>query len=120
MKKITPISLGIMMLAGAIGHIASPEFYIPMIPHFLPDVLANYLSAILEALVGILLFIPQYRKWGGLGFMLLMLGFLPIHIWDLFRIEPAIGPHPAPAIRLVFQFVLIFVGYWVYRAYREK
>ena len=47
--------------------------------------------------VGVLLFIPKYRHWGGLGFCVLMLAFLPLHIWDLFKEQPAVGHADPPA-----------------------
>ncbi len=120
MKRIVPILLSVMMLASAIGHIMAPEFYAAMIPDFIPSLAANYLAALIEAAIGIGLLLPQYRHLGGLGFLLLMIGFLPIHVWDLFREDPAIGPPPAPIIRVIFQFVLMFAGFWVFRSNRTK
>ena len=88
-----------------------------MIPEFIPELLANVLSVIAEAGIVILLLVPKYRRLGGLGFMLLMIAFLPIHTWDAFRENPAIGPMPAPVIRLVIQFLLIYAGYWIYKSH---
>jgi uncharacterized membrane protein len=115
MKKILPYLLGAMLLAGAIAHIVTPAFYAPMIPAFIPVGLANILAAIVEAVIGVLFFLPKYRHWAGLGFLLLMVAFLPIHIWDLFKENPAVGAPPAPAIRLAVQLVLIYAGWWVYK-----
>ncbi len=117
-KKILPYVLGIMLLASAVAHLANPDFYAPMIPEFIPIGLANVLTAIVEATVGILLFLPKYRHWGGLGFFMLMIAFLPIHIWDLFKENPAVGAPPAPIIRLVIQFLLIYAGWWIYKKYK--
>ena len=114
-KKRLSITLGILLVVGAIAHLVVPEFYSPMIPDGIPEELANSVAFGAELLVGVSLILPQYRKKGGLQFMLLMIAFLPIHIWDLFRDDPAIGPHPAPAIRLAVQFVLIYAGWWLYR-----
>ena len=106
------------MISGALGHAFSPEMYTPMIPEFVSTTLAHTLSIILEAGIGVTLLLPKYRRIGGIGFMLLMIAFLPIHVWDVFRETPAIGSSPAPAIRLVIQFVLIYMGYWVFKRYR--
>ena len=116
MKKIVPYTLALLLLASAIGHAIRPEFYAPMIPDFISVSLANILAIITEAAVGIMLIVPKYRKWGGLGFMALMIAFLPIHVWDLFRESPAIGAPPMPAIRLAFQFLLIYAGWWIYKS----
>ncbi|MEM0995735.1 MAG: hypothetical protein AAGN35_01590 [Bacteroidota bacterium] len=120
MKKVLPYIFAFIMIAGGIGHIVAPDFYAPLIPDFIPDLLANVLSAIAELGIGVLLLIPKYRHWGGLGFALLMIGFLPLHIWELFREEPVVGPPPAPIIRLVIQLVLIYAGWWLYRVYRPS
>ncbi|MCP4520703.1 MAG: hypothetical protein GY827_03240 [Cytophagales bacterium] len=111
LKKVLSIIFGVLLILGGIGHIASPEFYSPMIPSFIPEWLANALAAISELIIGALLLLPKYRKQGWLLFMLLMIAFLPIHIWDAFKETPVIGPHPIPTIRIVFQFVFIFLGW---------
>ena len=120
MKNILSYLLGALLLASAVGHIINPDFYAPMIPEFIPVGLANIATAIVEAVVGILLFLPKYRHWGGLGFLFLMLAFLPIHVWDLFKEEPAVGPSPAPQIRLIFQFLLIYAGWWIYKKFKPQ
>ncbi|MEM9324772.1 MAG: DoxX family membrane protein [Bacteroidota bacterium] len=117
MKKIFPYILALPMLAGGIAHVVMPEAYQPMIPSFIPPMLANILAAIAELVVGVALILPKYRRMGGLLFMLLMIAFLPLHVWDLFRENPAIGDPPAPAIRVGVQFLLIYAGWWVYRNY---
>lgn len=118
MKEFVSILLGVVLLLGALGHIAVPDFYAAMIPPFVNPTLAHVLSLIFEGGFGILLLIPKFQKWGGLGFMALMLAFLPIHIWDLFREIPAIGPHPIPVIRVAIQLLMIYAGFWVYKKYR--
>ncbi len=119
MKKVVSFILATILLLGAIAHIVRPEFYAPMIPEFIPMLLANILAAIAEAGAGIMLIIPKYRKWGGMSFMVLMIAFLPIHVWDFLRENPAIGAPPMPAIRLAFQFVLIYAGWWIYKSYKD-
>ena len=86
-----------------------------MIPDFIPERLGNVVTAIVEAVVGIFLFIPKYREWGGFGFFILMLAFLPIHIWDALKENPMVGPSPAPEIRLAVQVLFIYAGWWIYK-----
>ena len=116
MKKIMPIVLGILMLAGAFGHFLAPEFYAPMIPDFISDVFANISSGIVELLIGIALLIPSTRKLGGLAFMLLMIAFLPLHVWDVVRSDPIMGSAGAAVFRLLMQFGLIYAGFWIWRS----
>lgn len=115
MKIILPYLFALILLASAVGHIVKPEFYGQMIPSFLPETLVNILAAIAEVVVGLALIIPRFRNLGGLSFMLLMLAFLPVHIWDLTREEPAVGSHTAAAIRLLIQGLLIYAGYWIWK-----
>lgn len=106
---------GLFLLFGAYQHLATPAFYSNFIPKFIPENLANILAAIAEAVVGVALLIPKTRKLGGLGFMLLMIAFLPIHIWDLFREKPAIGSSTAAIVRVVIQVVVIYAGWWIWK-----
>ncbi|BDD02561.1 hypothetical protein [Aureibacter tunicatorum] len=117
MANLSIYILSFIMLTSAVAHIVAPEFYKAMIPSFIPFLVANILAALAEGAIGILLLIPKYRHIGGLGFMLLMMAFLPVHMWDLVRENPAIGPPPAPAIRLAFQFALIYVGWRIFKKF---
>ena len=115
LKVLLSYALSLLLLASAVAHIFTPEYYAALIPDFIPEMLANILAAIAEAAIGIALLLKPYRHYGALGFSLLMLGFLPIHIWDLVREQSALGPSPTPEIRLVIQFVLIYVGWWLFK-----
>lgn len=119
-KLIIVFLLAALMLLGAFNHIYAPETYAAFIPEFIPENLANVLSTIAEGVVGIVLIVPKYRKWGGLGFCILMLAFLPIHIWDLTKEVPAVGSKMGAAIRLVVQFLLIAAGWWIYKTSSPK
>ncbi len=118
MKKVLAYFFATIMLISAIGHIASPEVYTELMPDFLPETLTHVLTAIAEATIGILLLMPKTRDKGGLAFALLMVAFLPLHIWDVTRTEPAMGSAGAAAFRLVMQFVLIYAGWFVYKRYK--
>ena len=118
MKKILPFVLALFLLISAIAHMIKPELYKPMIPDFISVSLANILATFTETIIGIMLIITKYKKWGGLGFMLLMFAFLPIHAWDLFRGQPAIGVSPMPEIRILIQFALIYAGWWIYKKHK--
>ncbi|WP_396633462.1 hypothetical protein [Maribacter sp. R86514] len=112
--------LALLMLAGAFNHIYAPETYKAFIPSFISENLANIVSAAIEAIIGVALIIPKYRKWGGLGFALLMMFFLPIHIWDLTKEIPAIGSKIGAIVRLVVQILFIAAGWWIYKSYKGK
>ncbi len=65
-------------------------------------------------MIGVALLTPKFRAYGGLGFMALMTGFFPIHVWDLLKDEPFIGSKIGAAVRLVLQLLLIYTGWRIY------
>jgi uncharacterized membrane protein len=106
------VLFSIFMIFSGVQHLLKPGFYIPFVPSFLPFTTAIiYGSGILEIILGIMLIIPKYAKQGALGILLLMLIFLPIHVWDVFSATPAIGSHQAALIRLAVQFLLIALAW---------
>lgn len=103
---------GAFMIFGGINHFLKPEMYVPFIPDFLPQSFINLSSGILEIVLGIGVFIPKTRLKACRGIFILMLLFLPLHIWDLFKEHPAIGSHQAAMIRVPVQLLFIFItGY---------
>ncbi|MDG1296312.1 MAG: hypothetical protein P8P48_04175 [Saprospiraceae bacterium] len=120
MKVLISYTISVLLLVSAVAHIISPEFYAELIPDFFPENLANILSAISEAAIGIALLTRKYRHLGGLGFSLLMIAFLPIHVWDLLREKSALGQFPIPEIRLLVQLLLIYTGWWLYNSKKAQ
>ncbi|EAR02022.1 MauE/DoxX family redox-associated membrane protein [Maribacter sp. HTCC2170] len=111
--RVLQILLAVFMIYAGIQHFMKPEFYTPFVPSFLPfEISLIYLSGLFEVVFGLLLLIPRYAKLASTGILLLMLVFLPIHIWDVFADTPAIGSHKAALIRLPIQFV--FIG-WAFK-----
>jgi uncharacterized membrane protein len=109
---VVRVLFAMFMIYGGVQHLVKPDFYIPFVPSFLPFTTAIiFASGILEILLGIMLIIPKYSKHGAFGILLLMLIFLPIHVWDVFSATPAIGSHQAALIRLPVQFLLIFLAW---------
>lgn len=108
------------MLGGAVYHMVAPEFYDSIIPDFIQLKVANIAAFIVEGVVGALLLIPRYRRIGAIFFTLLMLAFLPIHIWDLTRETPAVGSTLNAWIRLLIQFLLIAGGYWLQSRLKKR
>jgi uncharacterized membrane protein len=115
LKLVLSIILGLFLIFGAYGHIASPEISGGFIPDFLPKTPVHILTAIVEAGLGVLTLIPKTRKYGLTGIFFLMIAFLPIHIIDLLSENPVIGSKTAAGIRLVMQFVLIFLAWFANR-----
>jgi len=110
------VLFGLILLAGAAGHIAAPEFYAGFIPEPIPHWLANGFAVVVEGAIGIGLFLPRLRARAGLAFAALMIGFLPLHLWDALKEAPAIGSHTAAYVRIVIQLLLIAGGVAIFKA----
>ena len=117
MRKIwlvLKVVLAIFLILGGVQHFISPTNYITFVPSFLPFTMAIiYISGLFEILFGLELFFKKHETIGAWGILILMLLFLPIHIWDVFSETPAIGSHNAALIRLPIKFLLIFIAWKV-------
>ena len=100
-----------VMLAAGIYHFVNPPFYDPIMPDWFPKPLANAAGGVAEIVIGVMLLVSTYRNWGLWAALALMVVFLPLHVWDLTKARPAIGPHWVAAGRLFLQFVLIYLLY---------
>lgn len=118
LKKIVAIFLGLLLIFGGIAHFVSPEFYNGLIPYFLPKTTINYITGFVELILGIGVLIPVYRKKALLGIFTLMIIFLPVHIVDAIKEDPVIGTKVVAYIRILIQFVLIYLP-WYARSYRK-
>ena len=92
-KKVLTLLFGAIMIYAGVSHFRKPEIFLPFIPNFLPKEGFNYMVGIIEIIVGIGAFIPRFRSQAALGILLLMIIFLPLHIMDVFKENPASGTH---------------------------
>lgn len=75
-------SLGGFFLIAGINHFINPDFYLPLIPDYLPFPEAlNYISGILEIVAGIGIFGRQTREIAVWLIISLMLVFIPSHVY---------------------------------------
>jgi uncharacterized membrane protein len=116
--KIWTIALGLLMTTAGLAHFIVTRKYLPIVPRFLPQrVSIVIVSGVIEFVAGIGLFFPFARKEAAFVVLVLMIGFLPLHAWDLFRDRPAIGPRWVTVIRFALQFLLIYWPWRVWHAY---
>ncbi|MCZ4694997.1 DoxX family membrane protein [Ancylomarina euxinus] len=102
----------LFMIMGGVQHFLKPDFYLPFIPGFLPfPMTIIYVSGFVEIALGLLLLFKKYSKIAAVGIFLLMLLFLPVHVWDIITDTPAIGSHKAALIRLAFQFLFLAIAW---------
>ncbi len=111
---ILRIVMGSFLVFAGVMHFIKPKIFNRFIPNFLPKLWVNYIAGLFEIIVGVGLLLPQTYNKAGIGFFILMLIFLPLHVWDVFREKPAIGSKKIAYIRLPFQFVLLYIAYLIY------
>lgn len=104
---------GIFCFAGSM-HFIKPQFFKHFIPEIFPKKLVNYIVGFIEFGVGFGLFFNQTAKYASLGVFILLILLLPIHIWDVTKKRPAIGPKKIAIIRIPLQFLLMYGIYIVY------
>jgi uncharacterized membrane protein len=104
---------GIMILAGFM-HFIKPHGYDNFIPDLMPKVLVNYVTGIIEILIGVGTITKIFRKQATLALLILMIVFLPLHTIDLFKVQPAIGSHLLAVIRFPIQFILIAWAWFIH------
>ena len=111
---ILKIVFGILFCFAGITHVIKPTIFKHFIPDFLSKRLINYITGIIEFSLGLGMFFPSISKNAALGIFMLMVLFLPIHIWDVTKERPAIGSKKIAIIRIPLQFLLMYLSYLIY------
>ena len=118
-RNILLIALIAFYLFAGANHFINPSFYIPIIPPYMINWAneINIISGAVEILLGLLLIPTSTRIKAGLGIILLLIAFIPSHIYFIQKGEFAIGTvHFNPfisSIRLfVGQPILILWAFW--------
>lgn len=127
-KKLSIVKKGMLFVMvvfyifGGYNHFNNPSFYIPLIPPYLSSwaVELNLIAGLFEIIFGILLIPQQTRKWAGWGIVLMLLAFIPSHIYFIERGNFSLGSITmSPLISwirlLVFQPLFILWALWVSR-----
>ena len=104
--------LAVLMVFAGVMHFAKPDFFLKIMPPYIPFHLELvYLSGICEIVLGILLLIPRFSGRAAWGIMALLIAVFPanIYMYQHQEILPA-----APIIhflRLILQGILILWAY---------
>lgn len=106
------IGFAVLLILAGVYHFVNPAFYRPFMPDWFPKELANAAGGLVEVLIGVCLLVPQWRGYALWAACVLMIIFLPLHVIDLFRSKPAIGPHWVATIRVLVQLLLIWWLWW--------
>lgn len=81
MKKISLFVMAVLYVAAGINHFWHPEFYLIIMPPWLPwHKELVVISGVCEIVFGLLLFLPTTRKLAAWGIILLLIAVFPANI----------------------------------------
>jgi uncharacterized membrane protein len=116
-KAFMKYLLGMFFVSTGILHFVRPEFYLKIMPPYLPGHLELvYLSGAAEILLGVLVVIPKYTRTAAWGLIALLVAVFPANIY--LAMNPQIIPTVSPTahlIRLPIQLVFIAWAWWFTR-----
>ena len=113
MKTFSKYLLALLMVGAGTLHLVRPDFYLKIMPTYLPLHLELvYLSGVVEMVLGLLLLVPRCSRWAAWGIIVLLIAVFPANIY-LYQNQDVL---PAPPImhflRLPLQGVFILWAYW--------
>lgn len=116
-KSFLIIISSIFYVIVGIKHFIEPEYFLSIVPPYLPYHLELvYVSGLFEVLFGILILLPKYRYYGAIGLILLLIAVFPANIYLAQNeiAQEAIGATQEIAIwRMPIQGILIWIAYFI-------
>lgn len=116
-KSILIIITSIFYTIVGIKHFVDPNYFLVIIPPYLPFHLALvYISGFFEILFGLMILIPKYRYYGSIGIILLLIAVFPANIYLAQNEETqiALGASKEIAVwRLPIQGIFLAIAYWI-------
>ena len=117
LKLIMKWLMGLFFVVAGVNHFLRPDFYMKIMPPYLPWHLPLvYLSGLFEVALGILVLIPKYTAPAAWGLIALLIAVFPANLHMALNAElyPSLSPI-ALWLRLPLQGVLIAWAYWYAR-----
>ena len=116
-KRIALILLAVAFVVAGSNHFVSPEFFVAIMPPYLPAHLELvYLSGVFEIAGGIGVLIPRVRSLAGWGLVLLLVAVFPANFHMAMNPELFSDVSPfALYVRLPMQIAFILWAYWATR-----
>ena len=115
-KLITIFILAILYINVGISHFTNPDFFLVIVPDYLPyHLFIVYVSGLFEIILGFMLLFKKTRKYAGIGLIFLLILVFPANIF-LYHSPEAQSVYEISKnkafIRLFFQAPLILLAYW--------
>lgn len=122
-KRVFLWLMAVFYVVGGINHFANTDFYMPMMPPYLPLHLELvYLSGIAEIVLGVAVLMPSLRWLAAWGIIALLIAVFPANLHIALHNVPLGGRAEGLGIwnwvRLPFQAVFIAWAWWYTRPER--
>jgi len=116
-KTFFLILLSVFFTYAGIDHLVSPDFYVSIMPPWIPAHLELvYLSGVFEVMGGVGVLIPRFRAFAGAGLVALLIAVYPANLHMAFN--PHLFPD-IPVVALYIRLALQFLAfYWAYTVTR--
>jgi len=100
----------LVMGGGGAAHLMQPALFTGFVFAPFPPTATVIVAGFVQIGIAIMALLPGTRARAGLFFAVLCLGYMPLHIWDLFRDDPMIAPLSAAIVRIFIQVFFIWAG----------
>lgn len=119
MKTYSRYLLGVFFIAAGINHFVNPQFYVAMMPPYLPwHSELVFLSGVAETALGGLVLFPRWAVWAGWGLIALLVAVFPANVH--MALHPELYPSMSPmALWLRLPFQPLFVA-WTWLCTRRS
>jgi uncharacterized membrane protein len=114
LKEITLYIMASLYVLAGIYHFVNPQFYLRIIPPYIPWHKAmNFISGATEIILGLLLFYTPYSTYAAWGIIILLILIFPANIYHLSSTKPNKGiPIWVLWLRIPFQGIFIWWAWW--------
>ena len=109
----------LFMIAAGIAHFVNPDFYLRIMPPWLPwHRELVFLSGVCEVAAGLLVLVPGTRQWGGLFAIAVLLGVFPANVW--MAVDASIWPGVPTWARWARLPLQALVIWWAWRVTQPR
>lgn len=106
--------LAILFVVVGLAHFVAVDEMARFLPDWVPMKATGVIATgILEIVLAVGLCVPDMRKLAGKAVFFLLLLYTPLHVIDVMREVPVIGPQWVAIIRLPIQVVLLYMAWRV-------
>jgi uncharacterized membrane protein len=112
--KLTLYLMAFIYVLAGINHFRAPQFYMPMMPPWIPAHQAMIsISGLAEIVLGLLLFYPPTRALAAWGVIALLVAVFPVHIYMYQARDSVFAQIPTMMIVVRIPLQLFFIC-WAY------